>query len=86
MLLLFVLDKTYSGAFLGIFRWGLDLFHLKIALCYAKNNLEVKKVSAPLEKSIDMPHSFIARERKKTSRTFRISNTLIVKSLKVKPT
>jgi hypothetical protein len=47
-------SKHILGHFLGFFE-GLDLFDPKIALHYAQDNLGVKKVSSPLEESLEMP-------------------------------
>jgi hypothetical protein len=41
-IIFFVWGKTYNGAFLGVFRGGLDLFDPKIVLYYAQDNLGVK--------------------------------------------
>jgi hypothetical protein len=49
------LSKTHNGTVLGIFRGGLDLFGPKIALCYAQDNLGVKKVSAPSKNPWNCP-------------------------------
>jgi hypothetical protein len=58
----FVWGKTHNGAFLGIFRGGLDLFDPKIALPYVPDILGVKKI--PSKKSLEMPH-YVFCPRKK---------------------
>jgi hypothetical protein len=72
----FIWGKTYNGAFLGIFKGGLDLFDPKIVLRY--DNLGVKKVSAPLKNPAKCPITCFACEKKIISRTSKISGTVIV--------
>jgi hypothetical protein len=69
---------TYNGAFLGVFRGGLDVFYPQTALHYAQDNLGVKKVSAPSKNSAKCPIICFAREKKIISRAFKISGASIV--------
>jgi hypothetical protein len=55
------LGKTHNGTVLGIFRGGLDLFDPNIALCYAQDNLGVKKVSAPSKNPLNCTIMSFAR-------------------------
>jgi hypothetical protein len=79
-IIFFVWGKTHNGAFLGIFRGGLDLFDPQNFPRYAQDNVEVKKVSAPSKSPSKCPMMCFACE-KKNSRTFRITGTLIVSVL-----
>jgi hypothetical protein len=55
------LGKTYNGTVLGIFLGGLDLFVPQIARRDAKDNLGVKKVSAPSKNPLNCPIMSFAR-------------------------
>ncbi len=52
------------GYFLGFFEGGLDLFDLKIFLCYAQDNLGLIKVSIPLKNPPECPIIYFAHEKK----------------------
>ncbi len=52
-------------------------YFLGFALRYDQGNLGVKKVSAPLKKSLEMPHDMFSA-KKNMSPTFRISAILKV--------
>jgi hypothetical protein len=64
---------VWSGCRVGWMAWSVEW-----VTGFFQDILGVKKVSAPLEKSLEMPPLYFCPREKIISRTFRISGTLIV--------
>jgi hypothetical protein len=72
------LGKKHNQPFLGVFSGGLDFFDVKIALCFAQDNLEVKKVSAPSKDPTKWLIMCFSRVKNIKPLTSKNSGTLIV--------